>query len=79
MADRYTQLDNRFYKQIHWGAELPPCQAAFLGAPECDQPGEYDTPTTQGPWADLCSKHTRQFAPPNTKIGYHRIRRSTDR
>lgn len=84
MPAKYTVLEgDRRYKQIEWGsAALPPCQvdlAMTLMFP-CDKAGEYDSPTTQGPWADLCAEHAVLCAPLNQQLGYHRIQkvRATD-
>jgi hypothetical protein len=75
----YTELPgDRRFKQIAWGSgPLPPCQAPYIDwdVSECDKPGEYDSPTVDGPWADLCDNHAEQFCPKNTSIGFHRIKR----
>jgi len=78
-TSRYTELEGeRRFKQIEWGSgALPPCQAPMIpqgGVLQCDRPGEFDSPTTEGPWADLCDKHAERFCPKNTSIGFHRIR-----
>jgi hypothetical protein len=74
---QFTALDgDRRYKQIDWGpATLPPCQAPYIEAGvECDRAGEFDSPTIQGPWADLCAEHALRYAPPNQSLGFHRIK-----
>jgi hypothetical protein len=73
---RFTVLDgDRRFKRIDWGpATLPPCQAHLIDSHVvCDEPGEFDSPTIQGPWADLCYKHAERFAPKGSTSGYHRI------
>lgn len=73
----FTVLEGeRRLKQIDWGpAPLPPCQAHLIEAGvECTKPGEFDSPTTSGPWADLCRDHVQQYAPANQSLGYHRMR-----
>lgn len=76
MAD-YTELPgNRVYNQIDWGKQpMPPCQAALVNrfVHSCSEPGEFDSPTVAGPWADLCKAHAEQLSRPNSKLGYHRI------
>jgi hypothetical protein len=29
----------------------------------CDKPGLYDSPTTMGPWGNMCKEHWRQYSP----------------
>lgn len=73
---KFTVLDGeRRYKRISWGpAPLPPCQAHLIdGSIDCSKEGEYDSPTTAGPWADLCATHAIEFAPAGTSLGYHRV------
>lgn len=58
-------------KQVDWGtASLPPCDIM-----DCDGVGEFDTPTTHGPWASLCKSHTIELSPNPCGMGYHRIRK----
>jgi len=77
MPAKYTVLDgDRRYKQVQWGrAKMPICQAPMIDSHilHCDKYGEYDSPTTQGPWADLCYEHVLKFAPLGCTIGSHRI------
>ena len=79
MAKRFTVLEGeRRYKQIDWGSTLPPCQAHLMpdgGRLECPDPGEYDSPTVHGPWADLCEEHAVLHAPAGTSAGFHRIKK----
>lgn len=74
---QYTILDgDRRFKQIEWGsAPLPKCQGSHW-APYtyCPNPGEFDSPTNDGPWADLCRHHAEQICPKGSTIGYHRIK-----
>lgn len=67
----------RRFKQVDWGsAELPPCQAPMMGhgVLQCKKPGEFDTPTKAGPWADLCEDHVISLTYEHIMIGFHRIR-----
>lgn len=80
MPKKYTLLDGeRRFKQIEWGsAAMPPCQAPMMSGPHpirCEKEGEFDTPTKDGPWADLCEDHVIQFTHDHIMIGYHRLRR----
>lgn len=71
---KFTNVDDRRYKQIEWGpAALPPCDAPFIDDVECDKPGEFDCPTPHGPWASLCEHHEKAFATKGHQIGFHRI------
>lgn len=79
MPAKYTILEgDRRYKQIDWGGPMPECQAHLMpggGRLECPNPGDLDSPTTAGPWADLCSDHAILHAPRGTQAGFHRIPR----
>lgn len=74
---KYTELaEGRRYKQIAWRDDTPRCQARYLDRlrlTPCEKPGEFDSPTLGGSWADLCKEHAEQFAPPACTIGYHRV------
>lgn len=77
MPQQFTNIDDRRYKRVEWGsAELPPCQAPLIDVTvqKCGAPGEFDTPTQAGPWADLCEKHEKLYAQKGHQVGYHRIR-----
>lgn len=75
MPQTHTVIEDRRYKRIEWGsAPLPPCQAGYMGEDECTKPGEFDAPTPQGPWADLCEEHEKTLAKKGSELGYHRIR-----
>lgn len=74
---KFTIIGERHYRQIDWGGPLPPCQGHLIdrNRVECPKPGEFDSPTKDGPWADLCHEHVDLHAPPRTLSGYHRIER----
>lgn len=76
----YTRIDaiDSHYKQIAWGTStLPPCQHALIkGGPDCDKPGEFDSPVQgYGSWADLCYEHVAIDGQRSVTQGYHRITR----
>ena len=76
-APKFTILDgDRRFKQTDWGtAPLPNCQADFLDTRiTCNEPAEFDSPTQNGPWADLCRKHAEQFCPKGSSLGFHRVK-----
>lgn len=79
MPSIYTTLtDNRRFKQIDWGPTqpIPGCQAHLInGNIPCSGPAEFDSPTTDGPWADLCRDHAEAFCPAGSSIGFHRVRK----
>lgn len=78
MPKTYTTLDgDRRFKQIDWGSTpLPGCQAHLVtGNIPCTGPGEFDSPTTDGPWADLCRIHAAIFCPGGSSLGFHRVRK----
>lgn len=78
---QYTVLDgDRRFKQTDWGsAPLPGCQAHLMSTRSlegpCSLPGEFDSPTKNGPWADLCRTHAAVFCPEHSTIGFHRVRK----
>jgi hypothetical protein len=67
---QYTELSHeRKFKQLwDWAEEIPPCDIM-----DCDGVGEFDTPTSMGPWGNLCQTHTEQYCPHGSTMGYHRI------
>ena len=71
----FTELPGeRRFKKIDWLGPLPPCQHHLIaGGPACSSDGEFDTPTKDGPWADLCQAHVELDTYPNIHIGYHRF------
>lgn len=70
----YTELSGkRKFKQVSWSSEMPRCQAGLMGMTTCDNPGEFDSPTERGPWADLCEFHAPTLSTPDCSMGYHRI------
>lgn len=78
-APKFTILDgDRRFKQTDWGkAPMPNCQADFLDTHiTCHEPGEFDCPITNGPWADLCRTHAIRFSTPGSSLGFHRVRQS---
>lgn len=60
-------------KDIQWTGEMPECQGGLIDlfGGSCHEPGEYDVPTVDGPWADLCKDHRAQYATGN--MGTHRV------
>lgn len=74
----FTVLEgDRRYKQINWVGPLPPCQhgllPSYMDPSPCTKPGEFDSPTIYGPWADLCAEHAVTHSKPGSGLGYHRI------
>lgn len=76
MSALFTRVGTSHYKQIDWGSQpLPGCQAHLLRdwkTSICPNPGEFDCPTPEGPWADLCRVHAELFATHNSQLGFHR-------
>lgn len=72
----YTEKPgNRRYKQILWGSQpIPPCSHPHIDHEPCDEPGEFDTPTKYGPWADLCGTHLLKHTFTDQSIGFHRVK-----
>ena len=52
-------------KVIPWHEDLPPCDV-------CKDEAPYDVPTTQGPWANLCTEDFPLLAVLSSKSGYYR-------
>lgn len=78
MMTLFTEITERHaqFKQIEWSGEMPPCQVHYMSSqPECPHPGVFDSPTPAGPWADLCTVHIAAFTTPNSKAGFHRIKK----
>lgn len=75
----FTEITERNaqFKQISWSGDFPPCQVHYMSSqPECHNPGEFDSPTPSGPWADLCAEHVAAFTMANSAMGFHRVRPS---
>jgi len=71
---KFTQVGTSRYKQVVYGPNIPPCQKHFIhGGLVCPKPGEFDSPTPSGPWADLCEEHAALLASKNSSAGYHRL------
>lgn len=60
-------------KKIKWTGAMPPCDICKLVErnPE-PRPGEFDVPTTAGPWASVCKEHLNEYGH-NIEIGFHRV------
>jgi len=65
----------RVFKEIDWASDMPACQHGVIvrSAPECGEPGIYDTPTKWGTaWANLCIEHLAQHTNENEYRGFVR-------
>jgi hypothetical protein len=76
MPVRYTQVGTSYYKRISYydHRDIPPCQHHYIaGGTPCSKPGEFDAPTSRGPWADLCLTHVEADATKESRMGFHRF------
>ena len=56
-------------KDIPWPGVMPKCDACGLS-----DAGEYDVPTTMGPWGNLCKTCLPRFTTEGGRnIGFHRV------
>lgn len=67
----------RKIKKINWEGPLPKCDICTVRGYRPVRDAPYDTPTIDGPWANVCHTHLLQFSPRNCTlvakrvIGYH--------